>query len=384
MNKYYQKALETKHDRRPVFEKVLSRYGKENPLNCLVVGSERDLDKNAIYGDGFFSVYAADKILNDGVGSITIVDIDPQAIENCKIILSDFIGKIDIKFVVGDGLEWTSKPFSLYYLDGGDQEWQTFEMFKKIDLRHGNVLLDDFNRGGKCDRIKWAYPFYEEYPVNHIHSLGFYTKFDNFGNDFFTVGKLELPYYRGWKGNREATNNRAVEIALVRWFQQKYANNIIEIGDVSCHYEVFDGHKVLDPFGPYEKSIREDVLDYNYTGLNVVSVSTWEHFSEKAYNNTDKDKPITALYKIAGEATNYLISFDVGADRHFEDWLMNQTEFKYTFLVRENFRGLINNWRQSNDKNNFYLPYLHWEHGLDYYGNAAAVCIITNQGEFLT
>jgi len=50
LNKYYQKALETKHDRRPVFEKVLSQYGKENPLNCLVVGSERDLDLASIGG----------------------------------------------------------------------------------------------------------------------------------------------------------------------------------------------------------------------------------------------------------------------------------------------------------------------------------------------
>jgi hypothetical protein len=380
MNKYYKKALETQHDRRPVFTDVIENYLSkiENP-QILEIGCSRNLDENSIFGDGYSSIYWCDFLLKHGKGKLTIVEIDPNALENCKVILSDFIGKVDIEFICDDGLNgYTSKKFDLYFLDAGNAEWQTFEMFKKIDLRNGAVLIDDFNNGGKADRIKFYYPYFKNYQCNYIHCMGFYNKMQDYGNKSFKIGNLELDYYRGWRGNREASNNRAVEIALVDWFAKKHNNNIIEIGDVGAGYEIFQSWVTLDPYGPYSKSIRKDVLDYDYTGLNVVSVSTFEHFSEGAYNNNDKDKPIKALKKIAAEAKNYLITFDIGADRYFEDWLKNQSEFKYTFMIRDNKRGLINNWSQNENKDNFDLPYGHFDYCVDFYGNALAICVISN------
>lgn len=387
MNKYYQTALNTQHDRRPVFDYCITNYlaSVDNP-KIVEIGCSRNLDERSIFGDGYADIYWADFILRHGRGSLTIVDIDPCALEKCKIILDDFIGKIDIEFVCDDGIKYlktNQQNYNFFYLDGSDAEWQTFEMFKAIDLRNGAVLIDDFNPGGKADRLKQCYPFYNLFQCNHIHQMGWYNRFDNYGDKEFYLGRLNLPYYRGWKGNREATNNRAVEIALVNWFRQKYNNEVIEIGDVSCHYEGFEGHTVIDPYGPYVKSIRKDVLDWDYTSQNVVSVSTWEHLSEGAYNNNDQNKPIKALQKILRESKNYLITFDIGGDRYFEDWLMTQTDIQYTFMLRQDWRGLINNWCQSNNPECFYYPYLHWEYNCGYYGNAAAICVVSNCSEIV-
>lgn len=387
MNKYYQKFKEPAPigGRDFVFQWAVSEIlEKIKEPHILSIGAIRNLDVNSRAGDGWADFYWCELLARKGCGSLTIVDISQEAIENCQVILSDFKDRINIKFVVDDGRNWTDKKYDFYYLDGGDADWQTFEMFKKIDLRNGHVLLDDAGWGGKVDRIKHSYPFFNLIQVNEIHQMVYFSKMENYGNTHFKIGSLNLPYYRGWKGNREATNNRAVEISLIQWFTNKYKKdfkNIIEIGDVSPAYEIFDDHKILDPFGPYLKSIRKDVLDCDYNDKRVVSVSTWEHFSEAAYGNSDKEKPIKALYKVAQEAKSWLISFDIGGDRYFEDWLMKQNDFKYTFLVRGNDRGLINNWYQSDDKECFYYDYLHWELEAGLYGNAKAICVLSSEKE---
>ena len=385
-NYWYKNAFETDHARKPVFLEVLSELNNQ-PVNILEIGATGgDMsDKNYIHGAGGSSFYFAEYVRQNG-GSLTIVELNPQTLENCKVMLEDFVkAGVNIEFVCDDGLNWASKPYDLYYLDGSDIEWQTYEMFRKIDLRNGCILLDDWNDGGKCTRVKTFYPFFSKvYACGPTHQMGYYSKMENYGEEKFQIGSLEIPYYRGWMGNREATNNRACEIALVNWFRQKYNDDIIEIGDVSCHHPGYNGHKILDPFGPFPDAIRKDVLDYSYQNLNVVSVSTWEHLSESAYGNKDKEKPIEALKKVTKEAQNYLITFDIGADRYLEDWLMNQDEIKYTFMVRENSRGLVNNWTQSNDKNNFYLEYGHFEYKKNLYGNALAICVIGNLPEIFT
>jgi hypothetical protein len=379
MNYWYTQSLEVDHPRKGPFIEVINSVSE--PIRCLVIGSERNItDPQAIYGDGFFSLYVADKILKDKTGSLTIVDIDPQAIENCKIIMSDFIGVIDIRFVVDDGLNWAGKDgFNLKYLDGGDESWQTFEMFKKVDLRGSHVLLDDFNPGGKCDRVKSSYPFYKTYKCGPVHQLGFYERMENYGNETFKIGDLELPYIRE-AANLARRNERSVELGLGKWFSENHPN-LIEIGDVCPQYNFFKNWKVLDPSGPYSGCIRKDVMDLDYSGMDVLSLSTFEHMNNQEYKNNDPELCIKALKKVAAEAKNYLITIPIGGWRPLESFIKSQNDIKYTFLVRDNPRGEINNWTQSDDKSNFLLPYGHWDYQAGYYGNALSVCVITNQSE---
>ncbi|MDP1694150.1 MAG: hypothetical protein Q8L34_01285 [Candidatus Woesearchaeota archaeon] len=196
----------------------------------------------------------------------------------------------------------------------------------------------------------------------------------------FKIGSLELEYIRE-NSNSAWRNCRAFELPLSKWFIEKYNNDILEIGDVTCHYSFFKEHVVVDPFGPYEKSIRKSAELVDYTGLNVLSISTLEHLNDTEYENNDPNLGIKVLQKIHNEAQNYLITIPIGAWRPMEDFLMNQNDIKYTFLQRESYRLDTNNWTNKNDKNLFYENYLHFDYHLDYYGCGSVVCVISNLKE---
>lgn len=450
MNKYYQKFKEapTEGSRHPVFVSFIDKFLRDKKdVNILTIGSERG-DINSRAGEGWADFYWAELIKQNG-GKLTIVDIDSEAIANCKKMLFDFVDEIDIHFVADDGLNWINKEvYDVIYLDSADDCILTLNCFLKIDRTKTLVLCDDASKGlgGKVELVKYFYPDYILLPCNSVHNMLYYPKtaekqtidakiaiingdqhplkveedyksldrskteiiitevniggqvvcshypdFEiidgnriwykkvNYGDKSFKIGSLELDYIREGP-NFCRRNERSVELALGKWFINKYNNNILEIGDVTCgDYGFFNGHAVLDPFGPYINSIRKDVLDYDYTGLNVLSISTFEHFFDPDYQNNDRYKGIKALEKVTSEAKSWLIDFPIGADRELENYLMNQDKIKYTFIVRENPRFEPNNWYQSDDKNLFYESYAHFSFVLSLYGSAKIVCVITNQ-----
>src|SRR3990167_2515405 len=122
MNKFYEefKKPDPVGGRDFVFRRMVNDYldliDAPNILTCGAERSEQPCDRA---GDGFADFFWAEVILKKGKGKLTIVDICPRAIEICKEVLSDFIGKIDIEFIVDDGLNWTDKKFDFYYLDAG-------------------------------------------------------------------------------------------------------------------------------------------------------------------------------------------------------------------------------------------------------------------------
>jgi len=182
MNEYYKTALETYHDRRPVFEFVIDNYLKkiDNPW-IVEVGSIRGQPSD-IYGDGLSAVYWADFLLKYKNGKLTIVDIDPEAINKTKEALSDFVGKIDLEFVCDDCLDFYKKKRgepNFLYADGPDAEWVTFELFRLVDRTKTFVLIDDANgweKGeGKCVRTRKHYSDYKTFKCNYIHEMIFYN-----------------------------------------------------------------------------------------------------------------------------------------------------------------------------------------------------------------
>ncbi|MEK6882808.1 MAG: hypothetical protein AABY22_24505, partial [Nanoarchaeota archaeon] len=86
------------------------------------------------------------------------------------------------------------------------------------------------------------------------------------GNDqTFKIGSLELDYIREDK-NFAWRNCRSVELALGKWFAEKYNNEIVELGAVSYQYSFFKNWEVIDPYDEgYKNCIRKDILDYDYT-----------------------------------------------------------------------------------------------------------------------
>jgi hypothetical protein len=252
MNEFYKAAIEKHHDRKPVFEWVIKNVFKDKP-RILTIGASRADVPEALAGDGFADIYWCDYILKNG-GSVTIVDIDPIAIENCKKILADFIGKIDLNFIVGDGLTFDYNEYSFVYLDGGDFGWQTYEMYKRIDRRNTSILCDDANFGGKADSLREHYPDYQLFDCNHIHQMIFYPAV-NYGDKTFKIGKVELEYVRELP-NRAYRNERAVELALAKRFLEKYRYDVVELGAVCHQYSFFKDIKVVDPYDNYPNGLR--------------------------------------------------------------------------------------------------------------------------------
>ena len=177
MNQYYQKFKERaeKGSRDTVFIQIVHNWlSKLKDINVLNIGSEREAALESRSGDGWANFYWAELVQRNG-GKLTIIDIDEKAIEVSKTMLDDFVGKIDINFVVGSGLDVISKEsWDFQYFDGPDDNKFTLDCMEKVDREKCSVLCDDANAGGKCDLMKIIYPNYWLMPCNYIHELIFY------------------------------------------------------------------------------------------------------------------------------------------------------------------------------------------------------------------
>lgn len=169
MNKYYQHFKSSASPRQFVFEKALNLL-QEKPAKILEIGTIRDLDLKAKDGDGYSTLFWCEYVKKHG-GSITIIDISNEAIENCKIVTSDFVNDIDIKYVVDDGIKYIDDSFDLIYLDGSDDNNQMIQQFEKCDRKKSFILCDDANKGGKCDLLRSKYTDYELFQVNWLHQM---------------------------------------------------------------------------------------------------------------------------------------------------------------------------------------------------------------------
>ncbi len=152
------------------------------------------------------------------------------------------------------------------------------EAYKQVDRRNHSILIKNVGNTGRV--VMTHYPDFE---YKNDGSDIFYHQVD-YGELEFEIGCLKLPYVRELP-NRAYRNERAVEVALGKWFAETFNNDVLEIGDVCWQYEGFKGWRVLDPFGPYPQAIRKDVMDFDYSGLNVFSLSTFEHMNPREYSN---------------------------------------------------------------------------------------------------
>lgn len=380
MNDFLTKAIVTKHDRRPAFDIALSSL-KDEPANILVIGAERAEVPESIFGDGFFSLYAAMYVEKHG-GKLTIVDIDPLAMQRCMAIMSDFVGKIDLNILSGDGINWIDNcNWDLIYLDGDDDPNSMYEQFKKVDRTTTAILADDWH--GKGLRIRKDFQDFELLKCNYIHEMAFYPKIE--GNlESFKIGEITMPYVRE-RPNMAWYNERSMELGLGKYFSEKFNGDIVEIGDVSYQYSYFKDWPVIDCAPVYSKAIRKSVLDpdVDLTGKNVLSISTIEHVGEGSYNDGVQDLGLAcdALSKIAKQAKNYLITFPIGANRKLEMW---SRAFPYTIMKRVEQRGSVNNWVEDRDHKHFRKTYGHFGYGLSYYGNALYVVVVSNIPEIVS
>lgn len=159
------------NDRDKVFNRVLEGLDKKL-VNILEIGAARSLDTSAKGGDGWSSLFWAEYIACYG-GSLTIVDINNDNLNNCKTLLSDYTN-INVKFICGDGLDYIDNTYDIIYLDGSDDPYEMLKQFNKIDRKKTLILCDDFH--GKGSILRNIHTDFESIMVNHIHEMAVYNK----------------------------------------------------------------------------------------------------------------------------------------------------------------------------------------------------------------
>lgn len=193
------------------------------------------------------------------------------------------------------------------------------------------------------------------------------------------LGNVELHYCNDHY-NFAFSNERTVEVPLGDDFIRRFElASIVEVGAV-LHYYGRREHTVIDLFDEYEGCVRADALTYDYSGLNVLSISTVEHIGTSDYhtdNNQaggqeiDPHSAFRCIESIIRQANHYLITFPIGRHRVLDQEVRNSAR-RRLILVRDPF----NNWRVHPDPNDFNFAYG------NPFNNANALCVLTDMDDY--
>jgi len=170
MSNAYQQFKEGKGNRDIIFNEVLSLFNQK-PINILEIGATRD--RNGRAGDGFSTFFFAEYVKSFG-RSLTVCDIDPNALTICKELLGDYFQGIN--YYLGSGLSYlkanpTNKDLIL--LDGSDNPQDMLDEYEAA--RADYILCDDFSTKGVLLRQK--YPYFKLYKWHgYGHEVALYGK----------------------------------------------------------------------------------------------------------------------------------------------------------------------------------------------------------------
>lgn len=195
----------------------------------------------------------------------------------------------------------------------------------------------------------------------------------------FDVGSVTLQYRRAFF-NEAYRNERSIEVALGEWYVRRFGGKVLEVGAVLPYYgEV--AHDVIDLCDEHPKSRKVNALDQDYTGLNVLSISTIEHMMKKEYDNGSDQDSITFLTKVLTTAPSYCITWGLGYNPHLDAYMASHPDIPHLIMRRVNWK----NEYAKGDPLDFNVPFGHSDKPIPagYFNNANAVCVVTNLKELL-
>ncbi len=200
-------------------------------------------------------------------------------------------------------------------------------------------------------------------------------------NSKFKLGSIELPYCYH-EHNSSFRNERKVEVPLGAYFLDKFNNDVFEVGCVMPHYGRGE-HTIIDLTDNHPRNIKANALHWDYTGKNVLSISTIEHFMTREYGNGSNEDSITCLSKIVTEAKNYLITFPTCYNEFLHQHMKSNAFIPRVMLKRINQNE--NEWEQYFDFDNVDIEFGHWDgrNPDGKFNNANAEFIVTNLPELL-
>ena len=136
----------------------------------------------------------------------------------------------------------------------------------------------------------------------------------------FFNGNLEYePFEHEYNCGRKSRRmtERGLEIFLARKTIEKWGGTTrcIEVGAVTPYYFPGEISDILDFWDKHELvNHHKDIFDFDYTGYNVISISTIEHVGRDEYAGAPKQvgNSVDALNKILNECAHCLITWPIG------------------------------------------------------------------------
>lgn len=209
----------------------------------------------------------------------------------------------------------------------------------------------------------------------------------------FQINEVKIRYAREWF-NEAYQNERSVEVALGRWFLDRFkwqvgegagsltfGHPVLEVGCVMPYYGR-DTHNVVDLADEHPKSRKANALDLDYTGRNVLCLSTIEHMHCKEYSNGSDEDGVTCLKRIVSQAANYLITFPTQYNEALTAYMSTHPEVSRLILRRVNWK---NEYVKHADSNDFSIPFGHSDRPIPegWWNNSNGVVMVTNLRELL-
>ena len=114
--------------------------------------------------------------------------------------------------------------------------------------------------------------------------------------------------------NTTMINERCIELAIgMRYMEKVGHDNLVEVGAVMPHYGYCE-HPIIDLFSddhPAGDVQAVDAETCDFTGKDVLCLSTIEHIGKEDYDNPDIDaeKAIRILDKITAESNSFLVTW---------------------------------------------------------------------------
>ncbi len=167
------------------------------------------------------------------------------------------------------------------------------------------------------------------------------------GNTF--IFKNDVYNYFDHEYNTTLSNERCVEVSISKKFIDDFSENLIEVGCVLPYYFNTD-HVVYDIYDSHPKSLSVDAVDVDYSGKNVLSISTLEHVGTSDYGIQPKEENsgIILCERIIKESNKFFITWPLGYNKIMDEWIFNnQSMSRYVSYIKRN-KTNKSLWEQSN------------------------------------
>jgi hypothetical protein len=133
---------------------------------------------------------------------------------------------------------------------------------------------------------------------------------------------------------------RIIELSLANEWLEKCPDSW-EIGAVTPYYWPKRVKWIVDPTDKHPQvSHRISMFDLDFTGKDVLMISTLEHIGSCEYGIDEEFNSIQAFLKISNEARNYLITFPIGWNALLDEFVLSGKSDSYCkvrYLVRNKY-----------------------------------------------